>query len=190
MSDFPNHTLDSAPEAARPTMEAINRQFGFLPAAVARMATSPELLRGFTTMNRLFESTTLEPLARETMIMTVATRHGCHVCVAMHTAALKRLQASDVVIAALRERQPVDQPELEAVRRFTLALMDGSGAVTDGELQAFLASGYTRRQALELVLGLGTYTLSTLANRLTDAPVDEAFAPFCWHEERAVATVA
>lgn len=190
MSEFSTHTPDSAPEAARPIMAAISGQFGFLPAAVGRMATSPELLRGFTTMNRLFESTTLDPLARETMIMTIATRNGCHICVAMHTAALHRLHAPDETIRALREQRSIDQPKLEAVRLFTTALLDRSGAVTSEELKAFFEAGYSRRHALELVLGLGTYTLSTLANRLTDAPLDEAFAPFCWHEDQRQASVA
>jgi len=44
--------------------------------------------------------------------------------------------------------------------------------------RSFLASGYTTQNALEVVLGIGAYTLSTLANRLTDAPVDEQVAAF------------
>jgi len=42
-------------------------------------------------------------------------------------------------------------------------------AVSDAELDAFLAHGYTRQNALEVVLGIGTYTVSTFANRLTRA---------------------
>ena len=45
-------------------------------------------------------------------------------------------------------------------------------------LGAFLASGYTVQNALEVVLGIGTYTMSTLANRLTGAPVDDQLAAF------------
>jgi hypothetical protein len=30
------------------------------------------------------------------------------------------------------------------------------------------------------VLGIGTYTLSTLANRMTGAPVDEPLQPLAW----------
>jgi hypothetical protein len=45
-------------------------------------------------------------------------------------------------------------------------------------LRAFLDSGYTSRNALEVVLGIGTYTLSTFANRLTNAPVDPQLAMF------------
>jgi alkylhydroperoxidase family enzyme len=48
-----------------------------------------------------------------------------------------------------------------------------AGAVGDVALREFLQQGYTTRHALEVVLGIGTYTMSTLANRLTGAPVDE-----------------
>lgn len=34
----------------------------------------------------------------------------------------------------------------------------------------------TARDALEVVLGIGTYTLSSLANRLTRAPLDPQLA--------------
>lgn len=53
-----------------------------------------------------------------------------------------------------------------------------AGAVDDATLQAFLAHGYTARNALEVVLGIGTYTMSTLANRMTGAPVDPQLAAF------------
>jgi alkylhydroperoxidase family enzyme len=52
-------------------------------------------------------------------------------------------------------------------------------------LRDFLAQGYTRQNALEVVLGIGTYTMSTLANRLTGAPVDDQLAAFAWHPEAA-----
>ncbi|THA68246.1 carboxymuconolactone decarboxylase family protein [Streptomyces sp. A0642] len=175
---FPDHTLESAPAAARPAMAAVAQKQGYLPAAVARLASSPELLGGFLKMSALFESTTLDPLSRETLIMTVAARNGCHLCVAMHTAKLTALGADAGVIAALRDGTPLPDGRLEAVRQFTLAVIATGGAVDDGALQAFLAHGYTPRNALEVVLGIGAYTLSTLANRLTDAPIDPQLARF------------
>jgi len=53
-----------------------------------------------------------------------------------------------------------------------------AGDVSDQTLQDFLAHGYTTQNALEVVLGIGTYTMSTLANRLTGAPVDDQLAAF------------
>jgi hypothetical protein len=42
----------------------------------------------------------------------------------------------------------------------------------------FLASGYTRAQALEVVLDVAVYTLSTVANRLVEAPIDAPLQPY------------
>ncbi|HEY3472877.1 MAG TPA: carboxymuconolactone decarboxylase family protein [Amycolatopsis sp.] len=178
---FPDHTPESAPPAARPTMAATAKKFGHVPAAVARMATSPELLNGFLKLNSIFEATTLTALERETLVMTVAARNGCHICVAMHTASLHGLSAAPELVAALRAQAALPSPRLEALRTFVLTVMDTTGEVPPEALAAFTAAGFTARNALEVVLGIGTYTLSTYANRLIEAPLDDAFAEHAWH---------
>ncbi|MFE9863081.1 carboxymuconolactone decarboxylase family protein [Streptomyces sp. NPDC005506] len=177
---FPDHTLESAPGAARRSMAAVVNKQGHLPPAVGRLATSPQLLDGFLKISAIFESTTLDPLSREVLIMTIATRNDCHVCIAMHTAKLTALGADADLIATLREEKPLPLPDerFEAVRQFTLAVIATAGAIDDEALQDFLAHGYTPQNALEVVLGIGAYTMSTLANRMVDAPMDPQLAPF------------
>ncbi|MGQ4490708.1 carboxymuconolactone decarboxylase family protein [Streptomyces sp. SAS_281] len=175
---FPDHTLESAPAAARPGLAAIAGKQGFLPAAAGRMATSPEVLNGFLRMNALFESTTLDKLSREVLSMTMATRNDCHVCVAMHTGILTALDAAPALVAALREGTPLPDGRLEAMRQFTLAVLAAHGAVDGTAIEAFTAHGYTTRNALEVTLGIAAYTLSTFANRMTAAPVDGPLARF------------
>ncbi len=172
---FVGHTIESAPPASRRLMAATAKHLGYLPVATARWATSPHLLDGFGKLSGLFESSELDPVAREVLIMTVATRNGCHLCVAMHTARLSAMDAGQALIAALRDGpdEPLADPRLEAIRIFTLRVLETAGDVGDDALSAFLRSGYTSQNALEVVLGIATYTLSTLANRLTGAPVDE-----------------
>ncbi|MEU9102579.1 carboxymuconolactone decarboxylase family protein [Streptomyces sp. NPDC048361] len=166
---FAEHTLESAPAAARKSMEATVRHLGRLTPPVAKMATSPHLLDGFLKLNGIFEQATLDPVAREVLVMTVAVRNECHVCVAMHTGRLRELGADDELVAALHERRPLADPRLDAVRRFTLAVLAKAGGVEDEAVRDFLSYGYTEQNALEVVLGIGTYTLSTFANRLTGA---------------------
>ncbi|MEV8417517.1 carboxymuconolactone decarboxylase family protein [Streptomyces niveus] len=149
---------------------------GFLPSATARLAGSPQLLEGFQKLTALFDGTTLDPVAREVVVMTVVTRNECHICVAMHSGKLRKLGADGELIAALGERRVLADQRLEAVRQFTLAVLASAGDVADADLDAFLAHGHTARNALEVVLGIGTYTLSTLANRLTRAPLDPQLA--------------
>lgn len=175
---FTEHTIESAPPAARRSMTATTSRLGYLPSAVALMATSPDLLDGFLKLNGMFEQTTLDPIAREALIMTIATRNRCHLCVAMHTARLTALDADADLIAALRGGAALADPRLDAIRTFTLRVLDTSGDVGEAALRAFLAQGYTEQNALEVVLGIGAYTMSTLANRLTGAPVDEPLRQF------------
>ncbi|MEU6864967.1 carboxymuconolactone decarboxylase [Streptomyces sp. NPDC046876] len=133
-----------------------------LPARTAHAVAllkeeSPQTLEGFLKLSEIFESTTLDPHSRETVILTVAAHHQCGLCIDMHEAKLAGLG-------------PAPDPErLDAVRRFTLQVLASSGAVEDDELAAFQAHGYTRRNALEVVLGIGTYTVSTFANRMNRA---------------------
>jgi AhpD family alkylhydroperoxidase len=170
--------MESAPPAARRSMTAVAGKQGYLPAGVALLAESPETLEGFLRLSAIFESATLDPLARETLIMTIAVRNGCHLCVAMHTARLARLGADPALAAALRAGTALPDARLEAVRAFTLRVVETAGNVGDAALSAFLSHGFTARNALEVVLGVGTYTLSTLANRLTGAPLDEQLRAF------------
>ncbi|GAA3169104.1 MULTISPECIES: carboxymuconolactone decarboxylase family protein [Streptomyces] len=180
---FTRHDASTAPEKSRPIVENTAKGFGFLPAPVAMMAESPELLEAFMTGNGLFNKTSLSQLEREVFILTMATTVECHYCVAMHSSILARSKADASLIEALRARTPLDDPKLEAMRVFTLTVMDGHGYVEPAKMQAFLDAGYTRRNALEVVLGLGVYTISTFANRMTEAPVDEPFKAFEWHAQ-------
>ncbi|MFD7735388.1 carboxymuconolactone decarboxylase family protein [Kitasatospora phosalacinea] len=175
---FPDLTPETAPPAARRQLEQITRNFGYLPSAAARLAHAPQLLDGFLKLTAIFDSTELDPLVRETVVLTLATRNGCHVCTAMHTAVLTRLAAAPDLITALRTQQPLPDARLEAVRTFVHAVLDHTGAVPEPDLAALLAHGFTPRNALEIVLGIGTYTLSTFANRLVDAPLDPQLAPY------------
>jgi AhpD family alkylhydroperoxidase len=126
----------------------------------------------------MFEGSTLDPLAREVVVMAIATRNSCHVCVAMHSARLTALGAEPDLIDALRAAAPLADTRLEAVRVFTLRVLDTAGEVGDDALREFLGHGFSTQHALEVVLGIGTYTMSTLANRLTGAPLDAQLSAF------------
>ena len=179
---FPAHTLESAPAAARRAMQATAAHLGYLPAGVAQLASSPQLLDGFLKVSALFDTTSLEPVAREVVVLTIAVRNGCHICVAMHTARLVRMGADDQLIGALRDGKPLADPRLAAVQTFTLDVIATAGAVGDERMQAFLGHGYTAQNVLEVVFGIGIYTMSTLANRMVRAPLDDQLSEFAWEQ--------
>lgn len=187
---FPSHTLDTAPDGARAVLEGTRRKFGFVPSPVARQATSPETLQGFLGAVALFDAGTLAPVEREVVTFVVATRNECRYCVAMHSATLDATGAGGDLLSALREQRVLPVIRLESLRQFTIAVLEAAGAVADEDLEGFLAAGFSPRNALEVVLGIGAYTISTYANRMTAAPLDPPFEPFVWEPDSAAGTMA
>ncbi|NNG37935.1 carboxymuconolactone decarboxylase family protein [Flexivirga sp. ID2601S] len=166
----PFRPLDPA-EADPPlseTLRAVALPGGGLPEAVARMAHSPVTLQTFLAANARLQESVLPPYDREVVILTVAVRNGCEVCITMHSNAFRRLGADDHQLRQAIGGAGVDS-RIGALRSFTLAMIDRTGAVTDDERDAFLRAGYSPRAALEVALIIGTYTISTFANRLTRA---------------------
>lgn len=177
---FAVHTVESAPAASKPMLEGSQKKFGYIPAPVATMATSPELLGTFMKNIAAFDQTTLSQMEREVVVMTMVTHVQCHYCVAMHSTMLAAQQAPADLIDDLRERKPLADARLEAIRQFALTVSNNYGGVSTDDLDAFFAAGYTQQNALEVVLGIGTYTMSTFANRMTRAALDPAFEAYRW----------
>jgi len=177
---FPVHTAETAPPAARPLMTGTQKLFGFIPSPMARLVTQPAVAGAFVQMNALWERASLSAAEREVVVMVVASENGCEYCVAMHTAMLTREGAAPELIEALRAGEPLPDARLQALAAFTRSVLRRRGDVVDEAWQAFRQAGFDYSAALEVVLGVATYTLSTFANRLTQAPLDPAFEPFRW----------
>src|SRR6202012_1547007 len=99
-----------------------------------------------------------------------------------HTAiATKKAQMEPSVIAALRGRRAVDTPRINAVARFTEAVIASRGAVPDDALAAFKQAGFDDQAALEVVLGVSLATLCNFANNLGNPPLNEQLEPYRWN---------
>lgn len=185
---FPSLTLETAPEAARPILRASGQQFGFVPAPVARGALSPALLGQLLQGLRAFEQTSLSHLEREVVALTTAYEQGCSYCMALHSALLARSPEHAPLLQALRRGSPVPDARLEALRSFSREVLRNRGHVQVATWARFEQAGFTPVQALEVVLGVGAYVLSTLLNSVAEAPLDAAFAPFAWSPPAARAS--
>lgn len=178
---FPALTPDTAATAARSILSASQTKFGFLPSPVARAAHAPGVLKHLMQSFAAFDQTSLSPLEREVIAMTVAFENACHYCMALHTAIAARANGdAEPVIAALRAGAPLPETRLDALRTYARALVRGRGRVEPAIASAFKAAGFTDEQALEVVLGVAVYVLSTYINIVTEAPLDPPFEPFRW----------
>jgi uncharacterized peroxidase-related enzyme len=178
--NFPALTVNTAPPASRPILAASERQFGFLPSPVARVASAPVTLKHLLAGFAAFDHTSLTPIEREVVAMTVAWEMDCHYCMAMHSAMLSSDPDASALVSALRDGSDLADARLQALRRYVRAVVRQHGSVPEHDDAALRDAGFDDAQALEIVLGIGAYLLSTLLNKVTRAELDAPFAAFAW----------
>ena len=171
---FPRFDENTAPAAARDALATSKRAFGGIPEPLTRYASSPLTLSTALAGLETFEKTSLAPLEREVLAMTMGRVNGCRLCLNLHGRLLKAQNAPAELISALETGRPLAEPRLEALRSFILSLLERTGDATSPAWTNFREAGYTHEQALEVVTGISVYTLTTFANRLTETSEDSA----------------
>ena len=180
MTEFTLHTEESAPEASKPLLVDSKKADGMIAGLYAVMAEAPGLLEAYKTVQELFVNSSFDNDELTVVWQTVNVEHECHYCVPAHTWIAQSMGVSDAVSDALRNETPLPNARLEALRTFTLSVVRNRGNVDDDAVQAFLDAGFTRRQILEVILGISQKVMSNYTNHFADTPVDAPFSKFDW----------
>jgi len=179
MSRVTLHTLQSAPEAAKPFLENAQKASGFIPNLLAVLANAPAALETYVTVSGLNGKSELSLAEREVVQLVAATTHGCDFCVAGHTAvALNKAKLPDDVVRALREQATLPQEKLEVLADFAREVIATRGKVSESTFNTFKAAGYTEGNALEVILGVSLATLCNFANVFADTPLNPELARY------------
>lgn len=180
MAHFPTHTADTAPEAARPTLAAIKAGWGFVPNLHAGLAEAPVALEAYGTLFDLVGRTSFTPAEQQVAFLTVSAIHECEYCVSGHSMLAGKAGLDATSIEGLREGGALPDAKQQALRAFTASLVLNRGRVPPGEVEAFLAAGYTEAQALELLVVVAAKTISNYANHLAGTKLDGFMAKTAW----------
>lgn len=183
MSNFKTHTIDTAPEAAKPFLQGAKDTYSFVPNLLGKMAESPALLEGYMTLAGIFNKSKLSETERQVVLMTNNRLNGCLYCMAAHTSISQGAGVPDDVIQALRDNTPFADPKLNALRTFATVINDSRGWPTEAQVAAFLETGYTQETVLEVILGTSVKLLSNYTNHVAETDLDDAFAPNVWSPE-------
>lgn len=177
---FTPASIEAAPAAAQPQLEAVNKQLGVVPNLFRLVANSPSALEGHLGMSGALAKGSLPAQTRERIALTVAQVNGCDYCLSAHTYLGKNLaKLSDAEIAANRHGSSLD-PKAEAAVRFAVKVVRERGHVSDADVQAVRMAGYDDAQIVEIVqhVALNTWTnyINEVAKTEIDFPVVQALA--------------
>lgn len=177
---LPIHTESTAPAGALPLLENAKQAFGFVPNLLGILASSPAALDGYMSLNEILGRSSLSPIERQVVMLTVNRLNDCRYCMAAHTTSARGSGMNEAVVEALRRGDHLDQEDLEALRGLAEEMVTSKGRPSEAALSKFSVAGYTGAHLLDVVLCLATKTLSNYANHLAHTPLDDAFAAETW----------
>src|ERR1700728_54740 len=151
MPSYQIHTIASAPEKSRPVLEQLQQAFGFIPNLAAAISNSPKLLTAFAAVFQQVHSSSLTEQEIQIVLLTDAVVNSCAYAVALHTALALKQGVSSEETDAIRARLVPRDPRFGAVSTLAKTLIEKRGHLSESELDAFLAAGFTREQILEVI---------------------------------------
>jgi alkylhydroperoxidase family enzyme len=180
MSRYRIHTLDSAPEPAKPLLRALAESFGFLPNIAGAMAASPTLLGAFVGVFEKVHAGSFSEAQIQTVLLTNAVTNASEWPTAFHSALALQAGIAPTDVAALRERRAPSDPKLAALSRLARAMIDQRGHLGEPELAAFHDAGFGPELVLELLTITAASTMTNYVANITKPELEAAFRPYAW----------
>ena len=180
---FELHTIESAPESVKPELAAAQQAYGSIPNLYRGFATNPAALKMYLSFNEVLqEHGCLSPVEQQLVYLTASAENGCTYCVGAHSVLAGMASMPEQTLTELREQKPLSDSKLNALRNFTLSLMEHRGWVPENDIAEFEAAGYSQQHVLEVITILAQKTLSNYFNHMAKTPLDDMFKSCVWEK--------
>lgn len=165
-------TIEAAPEASQPLLEAVKKQFGVVPNMFRLISASPAALEGYLSLFGALEKGALPAETRARIALAVAEVNGCGYCLSAHTYLGKhRAHLDDAEMRRNREGASND-PKAHAAVRFAVKVAHERGHVGEGDVRALEAAGYDAAQIIEIVQHVALNTWTNYCNSALGTEID------------------
>jgi pimeloyl-ACP methyl ester carboxylesterase/alkylhydroperoxidase family enzyme len=172
---FGELTMDSVPPQGKELVSSTSAVFGFVPNLTYAVAAEPSVLEVYMKMLQALGDTVLDPVAQEVALGAASRANAGDYAIAVHATLAGKVGASQEVVDTIRNGGVFSDPKLEAVRRFTTAIVTKRTQVSDSDVKELLAAGYDRRAVVALALVAGAKTLVNTVAHLSRPEIDEGF---------------
>jgi alkylhydroperoxidase family enzyme len=180
MTRFPLLTMESAPEASKPPLEKLRAAFGMIPNIAAVMANSPVLINSLVGLfGNVHGGSFTEPQV-QTVLLTDAVTNECAWAVAFHSALGLEAGLDPADVKAIRERRLPKDGKHAALSLLAKTLIEKRGRLDDGDLDRFVAAGFSKDLALEVIAIVAASTITNYTGSVTRIPLEPTFAAHAW----------
>ena len=180
MPNYPIHTIASAPEGSKSALEQLQKAFGVLPNIAAAIANSPKLVNSLVGVFQQVHSSSFTEAEIQIVLLTDAVANSSKYAVAFHTALAAQQGVSPEETNAIRERRTPTNRRFAALSTLAKTLIEKRGHLSEQELGAFLDTGFTTEQIMEVIAIVAASTITNYAGIIANPPLEDRFQQFAW----------
>ena len=168
------------PVESQPILDAIAEKIGFVPNLFSTLASQTKVLEAFVALDNAFGETSLNPVERQAVLLAASVENQSVYCVAGHTIFARSMDVPESQLTALRSGRTIGDRKLDALQTFTRRLVATRGHATIQDVDDFIDAGFTRRQMLDVILGVAVKTITNYVTTTLQTPLDEPFEAAVW----------
>lgn len=180
MTSFPVNTIDSAPERSKAALQQLQSTFGMLPNIAGSMSTSPVLINSLVGLFGNVHGGSFTEAQVQTVLLSDAVTNACAWAVAFHTALALKEGLDPADVQAIRERRLPKDSKLAALSALAKALIEKRGRLDDQDVDRFMAAGFGKDHALEVIAAVAASTITNYTGSVTKTPLEAAFQAYAW----------
>jgi AhpD family alkylhydroperoxidase len=180
MTDFPVHTIDSAPERSRPALRQLQSLFGMIPNIAGAMATSPVLIDSLVGLFGNVHGGSFTEAQVQIILLTDAVTNACTWAVAFHTTLALKEGIDPADVKAIREGRLPRDAKLAALSALARAMIEKRGRLDDADVDRFTAAGFGKDLLLEVVAAVAASTITNYTGSITKTPLEAPFQAHAW----------
>jgi uncharacterized peroxidase-related enzyme len=165
-------TIEDAPAASQPMLQAVNKQFGMVPNLFRLVSNSPAALEGYLGLSAALTKGKLPPQTRERIALAVAEINGCDYCLSAHTYLGRNLAKLDDAEITANRNGASNDPKADAAVRFAAKVARERGHVGDDDVRAVKLAGYDDAQVIEIVLHVALNSWTNYINEVAKTEID------------------
>lgn len=175
MINFTIYTEKTAPAESRSVLDIVQLKYGFIPNLHGVMAESTDLLQGYLSLTRLFSQTTLKDIEKHIVLLSASYENHCEYCMSAHLKIAVKEGVPTEIVECILSGEALTDNKLEALHQFVCKVVATRGFPEEKTIQNLLQSGYTQKNILEVILGIGMKTLSNYTNHIAHTAIDSQF---------------
>jgi alkylhydroperoxidase family enzyme len=180
MTNFPVHTVASAPERAKPALQQLQSAFGMIPNIAGAMANSPVLINSLVGLFGNVHGASFTEAQVQIVLLTDAVTNASTWAVAFHTALALKEGIDPADVQAIRDGGLPKDSKFAALSRLAKTMIEKRGRLADEDINRFLAAGFSKEHLLEVIAAVAASTITNYTASITKPPLEAPFEAHAW----------